>query len=83
MASLCKSYHGALGRTRRYAQAKSSGLDVREDLKSESVYDCACMCIYMRACAGVQREQSRQSNRQMHWVPVRSGARWSVSGDDT
>lgn len=37
----------------------------------------------MCACAGAQREQSRQANRQAHRVPVRSGARWSVSGNDT
>lgn len=55
MASLCKSYHGALGRTRRYAQAKSSGLDVREDLKSESVYDvraCVYICVPAQVCRG-------------------------------
>lgn len=37
----------------------------------------------MCACTGVQREWSRQANGQAHWVPVRSGARWSVSGNDT
>lgn len=51
-------------------------------LQSESVYDVRA-CVYMCGCAGVQREQSGQANRQAHWVPVRSGARWSVSGNDT
>lgn len=41
------------------------------------------MCVHVYICTGVQREQSRQADRQAHRVPVRSGARWSVSGNDT
>lgn len=41
------------------------------------------MCVHVYVCAGVQREQSRQANRQANRVLVRSGARWSVSGNDT
>lgn len=41
------------------------------------------MCVHVYMCADVQREQSRQGDRQAHRVPVRSGARWSVSRNDT
>lgn len=41
------------------------------------------MCVHVYICAGVQSERRKRGNRQAHRVPVRSGARWSVSRNDT
>lgn len=42
------------------------------------------MCVHVYKCESTQVcRGSRQRNRQAHWVPVRSGSRWSVSRNDT
>lgn len=81
-ASLYRLHHivyVALGRTQTRTKLNLSGPLWEKDFNLSQ----CMMCVHVYICAGVQREQSRQANRQAHRVPVRSGARWSVSGNDT
>lgn len=43
-----------------------------------------CACAHIRVSVQVcGRERSRQVNREVYWVPLRSGSLWSVSCNDT